>query len=113
MKRFVILILFLWTAMVACQTEYKVRKLVSKVDSVDRALELKEKYSKWDIVIHKLDSETFFNHRVYARLSAGNLLRIGKGQSDEADLYKLLSPARTENDPTDNFNYYVLQIHLK
>ena len=54
---------------IACQTEFKVRKQISRVDSVDQALQLKENYPKWDIVIHKLDSASLFEHRIYTRLN--------------------------------------------
>lgn len=99
-------------ALIACQTQYKVRKLVSKIDYVDEVSHLKEKYPKLNVVIHELDSVSLSNHQVYSRLTPGQLFQIGR-QGDEADLYKLLSPTRSENAPSDSAKlFYVLQIHL-
>ena len=100
MRRFVIASV-LWFVLVACQTEYKVRKLVSKVDSVDEVSRLREKYPKLDVVIHELDSVSLSNHRVYSRLTPGQLFQVGT-QGNEADLYKLLSTNSAENSPSDS-----------
>jgi hypothetical protein len=86
------------------------RKLVRSVDSLDHGLALKKKYPGHEIVIHQLDSATFFNHHLYSQLREGQLFQSGKENSNEAYLYKLIP---SNHQPNDTTFYYVLQIHFK
>jgi len=114
MRKLIAIILFtaLTSTISGCQSQRKVRRLVSKIDSIEGALKLGKKYPKSDMVIHKLDSLTFFSHSIYSRLEPGTLMQIGQEDGQSADLYKLLRFGQTMNK-TDSLHYYVLQFHLK
>lgn len=109
---YTLLILTVLTCTIGCQSNQKLTKQISRIDSYDEALNLKKKYPKSEIKIHKLDSISFFNNSIYSRLQPGVLMRIGQGNSQSANLYKLIKVDETSNK-SETLQYYVLQVHLK
>lgn len=64
MRKLITFILFAaFTSTISgCQSHRKIRRFVSKVDSVEEVFKMEKKYPKSDMVIHKLDSLTYFSH---------------------------------------------------
>lgn len=114
MKKLIYTLLFstVFSFTIGCQSHRKLTKQVSLIESYDEALNLKKKYPKSVIEIHKLDSISFFNNSIYSRLQPGVLMRIGQENSQAANLYKLIKIDQTFNK-SETLQYYVLQVHLK
>lgn len=114
MKKLIYTLLFptVLSFTIGCQSHGKLTNQLSQINFYEEALNLKKKYPKSEIEIHKLDSITFFNNNIYSRLQPGVLMRIGQENSQVADLYKLLKVDQILNKP-ENLQYFVLQVHLK